>query len=329
MHALGTAGGAAGAVAMMKPAVMMPGAAGAGSAGMPAAPTGMWTAQSNLDASGNLIAPPQGQGYQIQTPVFDLAPGQEVYNCFHVKVPNDAVLPVGEWDAQMTAGSHHFILYRNDADTTASGTLTQGGCTLGFGGPTWLYTQGTPRSHLQFPDAVAMELAPHEAIVFDMHYINTTSQTIHARITLNINKVKAAQYQKASSQVSFNLGIYVPAHGTSSAEGDCTPVQGANYFIMQTHMHKFGTQEVINRVLANGQMGEEIVKTIDWDNPQAHIWQQAPFLTFQPGELFHYRCDYKNDTNNVVTVGTSAETNEMCMAEAYFFPAVDNVPGCT
>jgi hypothetical protein len=30
-----------------------------------------------------------------------------------------------------------------------------------------------------------------------------------------------------------------------------------------------------------------------------------------------------------VTVGTSAERNEMCMAEAYFFPATASVPGCT
>jgi len=235
---------------------------------------------------------------------------------------------VGEWDAQMSAGSHHFILYRDDADTTPSGMLTSPGCTSGFGGTTWLYTQGTPRGHLQFPDAVAMELSPHERIIFDMHYINTGTTTIHARITLNINKVKAAQYQKADAQVSFNFGISIPPNGMQTVGGDCQPVPGANYFVMQTHTHRRGILATVNRNLANGQLGEELVRTTDWDHPEAHVWQSAPFLTFAAGESFHYSCTYQNDLAQTVTVGTSASTNEMCMAEAYFFPASANVPAC-
>jgi Copper type II ascorbate-dependent monooxygenase, C-terminal domain len=302
-------------------------AAGSGSAGSASTDTDTWTAQSNLDAGGKLIVPATGQGYQIETTTFDLQPGQEVFSCYHVQVPNDATFAVGEWDGQMTAGSHHFILYRDDNDQTASGTLSQGGCTMGFGGSTWLYTQGTPRSHLEFPDAVAMELTPHEHVVFDMHYINTGDAVIHAHVTLNINKVKAEKYQKAGSQVSFNVGINVPAHGMQTVGGDCTPVPGANYFIMQTHTHKHATLAVVNRSL-NGVIGEELVHTTDWDNPQAHEWHAAPFLNFASGETFHYSCSYQNDSASPITVGTSAATNEMCMAEAYYFPIAAQPGAC-
>jgi hypothetical protein len=288
-----------------------------------------WDPMANLDASGTLIAPTPDAGFQIISTMFDLQPGQEVYKCYHAEVPNTAVFPVGEWDGQMSPGSHHFILYRTDGDTVPDGTLANSGCTQGFGGNSWLYTQGTPRSHLQFPDAVAMELTAKERITFDMHYINTTSDLIHARILLNVNKVKAAMYQKADAQISFNVGIAVPPHGSQTVSGDCQPVAGANYFLMQTHTHKHATLAVVNRKTANGMMGEELVRTTNWDAPQAHVWQQAPFLTFAPGEMFHYACSYQNDTDLTVTVGTSADTNEMCMAEAYFYPASATPPsGC-
>ena len=71
------------------------------------------------------MAPASDAGWQLATTQFDLQPGQELFKCFHVAAPNDAVFPVGEWDAQMSAGSHHFILYRTsgDAQATAQGAL--------------------------------------------------------------------------------------------------------------------------------------------------------------------------------------------------------------
>jgi hypothetical protein len=307
-----------------------PGVAGAGTAGGGApATTGTWTPTGNLDANGKLIAPAPADGFQIVTTTFTLNPGQEVFNCFHAQTPNTATFPVGEWDAQMSAGSHHFILYRADGDTTAANTLVNFGCTAGFGGSTWLYTQGSPRSHLLFPDGVAMELTAGERVTFDMHYINTGTDMIHAQIALNVNHVKSAMYQKADAQVSFNTQIAIPPNGMQTVGGDCPPVAGASYFIMQTHTHKRGILAVINRKLASGMLGEELVRTTNWDNPQAHVWQSAPFLTFQQGESFHYSCTYQNDRASLVTVGTSAENNEMCMAEAYFFPASGKVPGCS
>ncbi|HEX4334596.1 MAG TPA: hypothetical protein VH062_01710 [Polyangiaceae bacterium] len=307
-----------------------PGAAGAGTAGAAGASGDTWTPTGNLDAMGNLIPPASADvGFQIKTTTFTLSPGQEVFNCFHATTPNTATFPVGEWDAQMSAGSHHFILYRADTDTTPNGTLVNFGCTAGFGGTQWLYTQGSPRSHLHFPDGVAMELTPSEKITFDMHYINTGTDVIQAHIILNVNKVTTAMYQKADAQVSFNTQIAIPPNGMQTVGGDCTPAAGANYFIMQTHTHKRGILAVINRKLANGMLGEELVRTTNWDNPQAHVWQAAPFLNFQSGEKFHYSCTYQNDRASLVTVGTSAENNEMCMAEAYFFPATGAVPGCS
>jgi hypothetical protein len=319
-----------GGAPMMMPVMNVGGTGGmtGGQAGTGASQGDAWTPMSNLDANGKLIAPAADKGYQLVSDAFDLEPGQEIFNCFHAETPNDAEYAVGEWEAQMSEGSHHFILYRDDADPTPAGTLTDGGCTLGFGGDAWLYTQGSPRNHLAFPEAVAMVIPPHERIVFDMHYINTTDQPIHAQIALNMYKVRAETYQKAGSQVSFNVGIAIPPNGMQTVGGNCQPVPGANYFIMQTHTHKRGILATITRQLANGQPGEELVHTTDWEHPDAHEWTMAPFLTFAVGESFDYSCTYMNDRDSLVTVGTSAELNEMCMAEAYYFPADGDPPPC-
>jgi hypothetical protein len=221
----------------------------------------------------------------------------------------------------MTPGSHHFILYRADSDTSAANTLASAGCTVGFGGPTWLYTSGTPHSRLPFPDGVAMELASDQRMLFDMHYINTGTNPMQVHVTLNVNKVQAEQFQKAQAQVSFNFGINIPAMGTQTVGGDCTPPAGAKFFIMSTHTHRRGIEATITRKLANGMLGEELVKTTNWDAPTAGLWMTAPYLTFAQGEKFHYQCKYQNDLNQTVSVGTSAATNEMCMAITYFFPA--------
>ena len=285
-------------------------------------PLDNWDPKVALDASGKLKPPAPGEGFQMATPVFALQAGQELFKCYHVAFPATEEFPVGEWDSQMSPGSHHFILYRTAGDTAADGTLTNNACTQGFGGTTWLYTAGSPRGHLPFPEGVAMTLSAKERITFDLHYINTTTQTIQAQVILNANKVKAEKFEKANAQISFNVGIAVPPHGTQTVQGECTPAANAKYFLMQTHSHKYTTKAQVVRKLASGQLGEVLSESTNWEVPEVRIWPGEPFLTFKQGEKFQYSCSYKNDTNNTITVGISAELNEMCMAEAYFFPAV-------
>jgi len=293
-----------------------------GGPGQIGGPGDNWNVMSNLDANGQLIAPAAGTGFQIQTTNFDLQPGQEVFRCFHVAFPNDGEFDVGHWESQMSAGSHHFILYTADTDTTPSGTLAQSGCAAGgFGGSTWLYTAGSPHWHLPYPDGVAVPLQNRQKVQFDMHYINTGTELIHAHVTLNVEKVKAAEFQKAAPLISFNRQINIPPNGTQTVGGDCTPPQGVKFFLMGTHTHRRGIDASITRKLANGQLGEQLVHTTNWDAPAAMLWETPPYLTFAAGEKFHYSCTYQNDRSSATTVGSSAANNEMCMAITYFFPA--------
>src|SRR5688500_1611072 len=238
-----------------------------------------------------------------------------MFNCYYAEVPSDTEIAVSAWEGFMADGSHHWILYRADNDTTAPGTLVNRGCTSGFGGTDWLYTTGAPGHTEHMPAGVAMPLKARQRIKFDMHYINTTSQPKPGKAMLNIHLAQG-QYERASALVSFHVGINIPANGTQTVTGTCTPGAGAKFFAMTTHTHKRGTLATIKR-----QSGEELVRSTDWEFPDSKHWLQPPYLTFGANERFTYSCTFQNDRNSVVRVGTSAEANEMCMAITYFFPA--------
>jgi hypothetical protein len=290
-----------------------PPAAGAG--GAPAT-----NSQSLYNATtGELPAPPMGEGIQISTTAFDLPAGAEQFKCFHSQIPVDgSEIDVRYYESKMAKGSHHFILYKDDGNASPVGTMDNTGCLTNFQG--WIYSSAQPHVDLAMPDGVAMVLAGNQRVQFDMHYINTSTETLHASVTLNVTFAKGT-FTKAASLISYNTSIFIPAHGMQTVGGDCTPGSGAKFFYMLTHTHRRGQLATINRVLAGGTQGEMLVKSTDWENPDQEKWPVSPYLTFQPGEKFHYSCQYMNDLNQVVTSGPSAQTNEMCMAITYYFPA--------
>jgi Copper type II ascorbate-dependent monooxygenase, C-terminal domain len=296
------------------------GGSGVGGSGVGGSGAGGSGGTSSIGPDGRLIPPAPGTGVQVLTKTFTVQPGTEAFRCFHTEIPIDGDFAVAGWESVMSEGSHHFILYKVASDSNPVGTLTNSGCTSGFGGDTWLFTSGSPHARLDFPAGVAMPLPSRQRVIFDMHYFNTTTRVITAQVALNVNLAKGT-YEKASSLVSFNTGIAIPPRGTQTVQGDCTPGAGAKFFLMSTHTHRRGTLATISRKLANGQIGEEIVRTEDWEHPTAKYWGAAPFFTFQAGEKLHYSCSYQNDLAQTVTVGASADRNEMCMAINYFFPA--------
>jgi hypothetical protein len=86
---------------------------------------------------------------------------------------------------------------------------------------------------------------------------------------------------------------------------------------MSTHSHK---QSVATSVLDGSNM---IFSSTDWQHPGAQNWNAPSFYTFTATNLT-WSCTYDNtgsNAGNTVVAGPSAQTNEMCMATGYYFPA--------
>jgi hypothetical protein len=276
----------------------------------------------NYDTNGVLLPPDPSIGVQIATPTFSLPPGSEQFKCYHTSIPSSTETDVHRWVSQMTPGSHHFILYTGG--TAPDGQMDNMGCQGGLSGQ-WVYASSQPNNQEPMPDGVAMPMAANQKINFDMHYINTTSAALDVHILLNVEKIQTSNFQRAGALVSFNTGISIPPNGDQTVSGTCVTPANAQFFILSTHTHKHATLASIRVGSATGQ---ELVHTTDWENPDTKLYLQAPFFSFGAQKLY-YSCSYHNDSAQTITVGTSAITNEMCMAVTYFFPAPNGSQQCS
>src|SRR5579862_7176252 len=85
-----------------------------------------------VEQATDLAAPPAGTGIHIETPDYDakdpnasqlvVQPGQEIFLCYYLTLPNTSEIDVGGFQSWMSAGSsHHFILYQEGTGAFASG----------------------------------------------------------------------------------------------------------------------------------------------------------------------------------------------------------------
>jgi hypothetical protein len=87
--------------------------------------------------------------------------------------------------------------------------------------------------------------------------------------------------------------------------------------MMSMHTHK----QAVRIAVKDGMpmTGTTVFESTDWEHPGAKRWD-GPFHTFVSGKLT-YECQYTNPSNRAIEDGDSAQTDEMCMASGYFFPA--------
>jgi hypothetical protein len=270
-----------------------------------------------------LAAPPAGRGIQVTTPELVLGPGEETYRCYHLELPLDRAVPVSRLVSR-TRGGHHFILYRQDGEASASGTLSNGSCKTELS-DTWLYGAFTPDSELPMPEGVAIPFEARARVQFDMHFVNPSASERRAQVMLNLEFAETAPVEQAGALLTY-AAIDIPPRGERTVRGTCTPPAGVDFFLMTTHTHRRGTLATVER-WTDGLAGEELVRTEDWAHPQVRTWE-SPFLRFEPGQQFRYSCSFKNASSSTITDGPSAELNEMCMAIAYYYPLVPGLRSC-
>lgn len=264
-----------------------------------------------------------GDAVEVTTPSFTLQPGEEALKCYYTSLPRDEAMSITRLDTTMSSGSHHMIVFFTAAPNQPDGTLEDcvvlpSGAVAGKEIPLPLYLTQKPADSLSMPPGVAMQLEARQSLVIEMHYVNATSDPIDASSTLRAT-LTHEDVQRADLFATYNKQIAVPPHGTETVSGHCAVPSDAHFFRMTTHTHRHMTSATIDRY-HDGQVGEELVRSTDWENPTVRDWS-APYFTLTAGEELYYACSYSNDSDSVVHDGQSARTDEMCMAIGYFFPS--------
>ncbi len=268
-----------------------------------------------VDVDGG-IEPP-AEGFRIQTPPIMIAPGEEVTYCYYTTVPTTRTMGIKKWSSVMTPGSHHLILFFHNG-SQADGTIERD---CGFGGsgpgslPFWTYSAQTPTQSSQMPPGVGMTVNAGQKAYVQMHYLNVTEAPIMASVTIDGDAYPEIEtYTPAAAYVTYNTQIDIAPNSTGSAGGNCTVPAGSKFFALSTHAHKFSTRTEVK------DGASMVFESDNWDHPGAATWAADPFFSFSSGRI-SYRCEYDNTTGSRIRTGDSAQTDEMCMAVGYFFPA--------
>ena len=277
---------------------------------------GLFGCGSSTDGEKSNDPPAPGSGFQITTPDIHIAAGDERTYCYYTTASVDEAVGVKRWSSTMTPGSHHLIVYFTKDEKQPDGTVTED-CNIASGAldfPIWTYSAQQPEAENVMPEGVGMTVAARQPLIVQMHYFNATAEDIDAHVVVNAETyAKDESYTPAGAYITFNTDIELAPHSTGTAGGTCTLPEDATFFTLSTHAHRRATFTQVKD-------GDSVVfESSDWEHPGATDWLAPPHYRF--GNQLEYRCEYKNDLSQTVTTGDSAETDEMCMAVGYFFPA--------
>lgn len=277
--------------------------------------------------SGSTVTNPDGTPvatveHTLKTTPFVIEPGAEVFKCFYTTLAVDAETAVARFESNMTRGSHHMILFGLDKPGGPDGTL--GECNLRPSGgsvPLPLFVAQEPHQEATFPSGVAMPLKAKQPVAVQMHYLNAGVSPVTAEVEIKFHALPTGtKFERAGVFGSFHNKISVPARGTQTVSGRCQVPSDVKFISLTTHSHRYTTRAVAGRTAPDeNSVPQLLVETLDYERPPITKFP-APFLDLAGDKIF-YSCEYRNDTDQTVTVGDSAVNEEMCMAVGYYFPA--------
>lgn len=268
--------------------------------------------------AGGTTAMPQTETYTFTTEQFSVPPGAEVYKCQDFQNPFGKDIDILYSESFMAPGSHHMFAFRGSTYNNNTGLSDCSGLQIAE----YIHTAQTPQQIYTYPPGVGRFLAASDGIRLQSHYINTTTSTINAQVSVTVNYVDPSQVQAHAAAIFLNniSGIHVIPGASTISSTAAMPNYGGFMGVplevigAGSHMHKRGVNFVANVV-----GGPQIYQTTDWDEPVGVAFD--PPMELAPGSSIQWACSYQNDTGSTLGFGESAATNEMCIFTAVYYPA--------
>lgn len=271
--------------------------------------TGGSTATGSTSTSSTGTTTPSGETVTLVMDSFDIAPGEEVYKCQNFANPFGGDVDVSVFESHMTAGSHHLLLFYKPV--AQDGPLQD--CS-GLEFAATPYSTQLPDDSVAFPPGVAATIPEGTGLRLQSHYLNTTASTVTAHVEMTFH-LAAPGTVKDRAAVMFIVqpNINIPPNTTQDVEYDCTVPLDMSVLKTASHMHKHGTK------FTSTVGGLPFYETDTWDEPKPALFD--PPMELHAGDPLHFACTFQNNSPDTLTFGESAQSNEMCILVASFFPA--------
>jgi hypothetical protein len=266
---------------------------------------------------------PTGCGTDVEVVEEDLehqirwqqAPG-EIQHCHVFKLDNVRSVEVDRLQVKFPEGSHHVHIYRStepEPDQVYD-------CLNGIDWTKWSLLIGAQTQSMdwQLPEGVTLPLEPHQQLLAQVHWLNTTDQTVDSKIDLSFH---TTQESKEHLGVVFgvNQRINVAPGQRSRVQAFCPIPEGAKVHAMMGHFHAYGSDYKVLERMPNQLGGYELYASPDEPGFEFKLFSPAREITRGAG--LQYECNYFNWSGETLTWGSNTESQEHCNMTAYYSPA--------
>lgn len=259
-----------------------------------------------------LEPPPEGMGFQLTMEAI-APPHEEVWLCAVYPLPTDALASVNWVEYQQNPGTHHLTL------------STLGLVPMGLEPGTYpcedLYavwmedlisifgSQGEGEGTLHLPEGVAAQLPAGLDVVHEVHYVNAFDEPVELYSRLNAWTIPDDEVVSGiwGGQVR-DEHIEIPPRSEHTEWSRCVMNKDVEVLFLASHTHKRGVDFTI-APFDGTTTGEVLYRNDDWHDPK--ITQYDPPMVVPAGTGFEYSCTYRNDTDETIRYGLTAD-DEMC-----------------
>jgi hypothetical protein len=239
---------------------------------------------------------------------FTVAPGEERYVCQNFANPFGVEASIARFDSHMTTGAHHLIVFFHAGGDGALETCSGNEFAAG--------PYGSQRldDSMSYPSGVAASLPAGTGLRVQAHFLNAGLETLTPSVSLKMTRAGAGLTEPAAVLFMSNVDIQVPAGALgATAQKTCKLPWDVKLLQSSGHMHRHGTSFV-----ATGG-GNTLFSSTAWSDVPAQRFD--PPLSLGAGTDVTFTCTSDNPGPAPLVYGESAQTNEMCIFSAQFYPA--------
>jgi hypothetical protein len=279
-----------------------------------------------------LEPPAAGEGFQLATGTFKVAPNfeREIFIYKKLPVPGDVFL--SRMHFRMRPMSHHLVLagFQNGTPLNlipqfdkvrdlrnALGVEDQN-IEYQMLYHTFIGGSMVQEGDFNFPPGVALRMKAGSGIDFNTHYVNYTQDTIIGECFANLYTMKAADVQhEAQSLFLYNNDLMLPAHQETTVHHQFIndSVTGWNVFMLTSHNHAMGTKFQI-KIVGGPRNGEIIYESTDWDHPTITMYSTP--IVIEPGQGLESIVTYNNTSDKAIEFGLTSK-DEMDIIFGYYY----------
>jgi hypothetical protein len=246
-------------------------------------------------------------------------PGNEINDCHVFKLSNPDPVEISRISVKFPPGSHHVHIYRSE--TPDPDTIYD--CWNGIDWLRWHLVLGVQSEEMDWklPDGLTIPFHPHQQLLVQVHWINTTTKPIDGNVDLAFHTSETSTAH-VGTVFGVNKQTLMAPRQRKTLTQWCPVPQGSNILAMMGHYHGLGTKYVVDTRELEAPTGTEIYNALD---EQTFLFKTySPAISLDEGTGLQFECNYYNSRDHDIGWGADTRRAEHCNMSAYYYPADDD-----